>query len=183
MQFLIIGAIAALLLAGTTAAASAAGVGPKVFAAATKNGHFKAGATFIYWNRWDELFRAAAARYGIDWRWLKATALVESSLGQNARVLAGAVSEDGKSWGLMQFTLPTANDMRPGTTIADINNPEISIEMAAKYLKQLKARFPGDTRKAIISYNQGPGNTAKGNDFTGPYWNKWSDAMELINRG
>jgi len=147
---------------------------------------------YLYWTRWDADFRAAAGRYGIDWRWIKATAIVESSLGQNPRVLAGGVSEDGKSWGLTQFTLGTANDMAPitvtgvtyrGIGAAELNIPAVSIELAAKYLAQLKARFPGDTRKAIISYNQGPGNTAKGNDFTGNYWEKWSSAMTLIKKG
>ena len=147
---------------------------------------------YVYWYRWDSQFKAAAGRYGIDWKWIKATAIVESSLGQNPRVLAGGVSEDGKSWGLTQFTLATANDMCPidvggkrytGIGAAELNIPEVSIELAAKYLSQLRKRFPGDTRKAIISYNQGPGNTAKGNDFTGNYFSKWSAALELINEG
>jgi len=138
---------------------------------------------FIFWYKYDDLFKSSAAKYGIDWKWLKAHAIVESSLGQNPKVLAGTTSSDGKSWGLMQVTLATANDLRPNTTADDLNNPEISVDLAAKLISQLRARFPNDLRKMVISYNQGPGNTAKGNDFTGNYWQKWSDALELINKG
>ncbi len=138
---------------------------------------------YIFWSRWDDIMKAAGAKYGVDWQWVKATAIVESSLGQNPRVMSGGVSEDGKSYGLTQFTLPTANDMRPGTTADDLNIPEISIDLCAKYLSQLKNRFPGDTRKAIISYNQGPGNTQKGNDFTGNYFAKWTAALDLVKKG
>lgn len=138
---------------------------------------------YIYWTRWDDLFKKYAAQYGVNWRHVKATAIVESSLGQNPLVLAGTASSDGKSYGLTQFTLPTANDMRPGTTVADLNNPEISIMLAAKYLSILEKMFPSSLQSAIISYNQGPGNTQKGKDYTGNYWQKWQDAYKLVLEG
>jgi len=172
---LILGGIAVL---GGTAIASGAAL--------------EGGKTFLFWTRYDSNFKAAAARWGIDWHYLKATAIVESTLGQNPSVITGTTSTDGKSWGLMQFTLPTANDMCPiqvGTkvyasiSIADLNVPEVSIELAAKYISRLIKLFPGDLRKAIISYNQGPGNTQKGRDFTGDYWKKWYSALQLVNKG
>jgi soluble lytic murein transglycosylase-like protein len=170
MPWVLLGALALLALGGGAAVA-----GGQMLT----EGRLK----YIYWDRYDDLFKAAGARYGIDWRFLKASAVVESSLGQNPRVMAGGASEDGKSYGLMQFTLPTAVDLRPRTTVSDLNQPEISIDLAGKYISQLIRRFPGDLHKAIISYNQGPGNTAKGNDFTGNYWEKWSTAFKLVEEG
>ncbi len=172
---LVLGGIA--LLGGTAMAGGAA---------------LEGGKAYLFWSKYDAAFKAAASRYGIDWHYLKASAIVESTLGQNARVLAGATSTDGKSWGLMQFTLPAANDMCPiqvngrvyaSITTDDLNNPDVSIELAAKYISKLIRLFPGDLRKAIISYNQGPGNTQKGKDYTGDYWKKWYTALQLVNNG
>ena len=132
------------------------------------------------WFVYDASFRREASKFGIDWRWLKAIAIVESTLGSNSRVVAGGVSEDGKSYGLMQFTLPTANDLRPGTTPADLNDPEISIALAARYVSQLSKQFGGDQMKTIMSYNQGPGNTAKGKTYALGYYEKWKTAFAYI---
>lgn len=67
-----------------------------------------------------------------------------------------AVSPAG-AMGLMQFMPGTAKDMG----LADPYDPHSSIDAAGKYLRQLMDRYKGDTRKAVMAYNAGPGNIDK----------------------
>lgn len=123
------------------------------------------------WNRYDALFRKYASLNGINWHWLKAFACQESRLATDSRTKVGAVSGDGKSWGLMQITLPTALALGSGPIVGTaLNDPELSIKLAAKLVAELNRTFPGDLHKMCISYNQGATNTRNGKDYTGPYW-------------
>lgn len=137
---------------------------------------------FKYWDKFDSAFKQEGANYAIDWQWLKAIAIVESSLGQNSSVESGGVSSDGKSYGLMQMTLVTARWLRLNTTVSDLNNPDISIKLAAQYLNYLKTIF-NDERKIIMSYNQGQGNTLKGKEYASDYYKKFQDALKLVKEG
>lgn len=146
--------------------------------------------------RWDPLFQKYAATfkgtYPVHWKHLKAICMNESSLGA-ARSVAhgltypsdkeGSASTDKKSWGLMQTTLPTSGDMRPGTTFSDLNNPEISVMIGAKYFAWLMSRYRGDLFKAVISYNQGPGNTEKGVRSAAAleYWDRFNRNLAKIH--
>lgn len=122
----------------------------------------------------DDLFRKYSAQFGLDFYVVKAVCMKESTLGTHPRVLAGlrnpadiegSKSEDGKSWGLMQITIPTARDMDPTATAEKLNNPEYSVRLACQYLAWLYLRFsatdPRRTEWVIKSYNQGLGNTQK----------------------
>lgn len=121
---------------------------------------------------YDSLFQKAAQKYGIsDWRILKAFAWNESSIGRAPSVIAGianpsdrdgSASSDGLSWGIMQTTEETANWLRPGTTFQDLNVPEISVDVGAKYIAWLLKRYDGDLSSAVQAYNEGPGNFEKG---------------------
>jgi soluble lytic murein transglycosylase-like protein len=135
------------------------------------------------WNKYDGLFRAAAANYGVPFNWLKGIAIIESSLGTDPRVLAGGVSGDGLSWGLMQFTLPTARDYDPSTTPAKLNEAAFSIDLAGQFLADLKKQFAGDERKIIMSYNQGAGNTRAGKQYAAGYFTKFVQAVTLVEQG
>lgn len=131
--------------------------------------------------KYDPIFKKYSARYSVPWRWLKAIAMNESSLGTNPRVLAGLVSSDGLSWGLMQVTLTTAKDLYKREVSADeLKNNEISVDLAAKYLQRLMRYFPGDAKKIIMSYNQGEGNTMRGKEYALPYWEKFNKHMKII---
>lgn len=136
------------------------------------------------WTQYDALFQKYAQLYGVpDWRVLKAFAIQESDLGNNPRVLAGALSYDGKSKGLMQFTLPTAQRFGgQQLTLDSLNNAELSIELAGKFVGYLWKRYNGDLRKVVISYNQGEGNTDKGR-LNEKYWTEWSEAYKLAVGG
>lgn len=133
------------------------------------------------WTKYDGYFAKAAADYSVPFKWLKGIAIIESALGTDPRVSAGGVSSDGKSWGLMQFTMPTAKDFDAGATIERLNNPAYSIDLAGQFLAWLGPQFNWDERKVIMSYNQGAGNTKAGKQYASGYYTKFLAAVTLIN--
>ena len=145
--------------------------------------------------RWDARLKQAASKYSIaDWRWLKAIMWIESSLGRaksvkhgllNPTDIEGSASYDKKSWGLMQVTKTTANDMRPGTTEADLNNPEISIDLGARYFSMMLKRYNENSfsilpARAVRAYNQGPGNEDKRKSYANDYLKKFEGFFQKI---
>lgn len=135
------------------------------------------------WNKFDGFFRQASANYGVPFARLKAIAIIESSLGSDPRVKAGGVSSDGLSWGLMQFTLPTARDFDSSATPEKLNSAEYSIDLAGQLLRSLDKQFPNDERKIVMSYNQGAGNTRAGKQYASGYYTKFLEALTLVNQG
>lgn len=133
------------------------------------------------WVRYDHWFQAYAEIYSIEWKWLKAFALNESRLGLDSRVSSGGVSSDGLSYGLMQFTIPTATDQKGSpATIADLNNPELSIKWAAKYVSYLYDLFD-DLELAVQAYNCGQGNVRKGVRVP-KYLERWKRNLDLVEK-
>lgn len=131
--------------------------------------------------QYDSLFLKWGKTYGVPPSWLKAIAMNESQLGQDERVKNGQVSTDGKSWGLMQVTLRTAQlDLDPAATPAKLNDPAYSIRLASIYLSRLYKTFRGDQRKVIMSYNQGPGNTQAGKEYAADYYARFQRNLERI---
>lgn len=142
---------------------------------------------------YDDLFKKYGSRYGIDWKLLKAIAIIESSLGEHPTVkrgladpndIEGSKSTDGKSWGLMQVTLPTARDYDQSATAVKLNNPDYSVDIAARHVRFLMGLFdkksPNFLEYVIKSYNQGQGNTKQGKTFADPYWAKYQRAYGSI---
>nr|BFD59651.1 hypothetical protein CKG001_17580 [Bdellovibrio sp. CKG001] len=149
-------------------------------------------------NRFDALFKKYGAKHGVDWLLLKRIAMIESKIGLNPRVargllnpsdVAGSISYDGKSWGIMQVTLTTAKWLDDSATPEKLNNPEYSINLGARYVAYLQGFFPkSDPRYwewVIKSYNQGPGNSSKeragtSQGFAHDYWAKYQKYKTLI---
>jgi len=134
--------------------------------------------------KYDGLIRKYSAQYNVPWRWIKAVMMNESSLGQAPSVARGLASpqdieasksSDGKSWGLMQLTLPTAREFAPLLTAAGLNSPEISVKVGSQYLAKLMKMKGGDREATIRSYNGGPGylNTAAGKRDTPVYYQRF----------
>ncbi len=67
-----------------------------------------------------------------------------------------AVSHVGAR-GLTQLMPGTARWLQPGTSAADLFNPETSLQVGFKYLRQLIDRYAGNTHLALTAYNRGPG--------------------------
>lgn len=143
------------------------------------------------YTRWDSLFQKYGRLRGVDWMLLKAMAWQESNLGRHPSVVrglaepsdvAGSASSDKKSWGLMQITMPTAGDYRPGTTVADLNNPEISVDIASRIVARLQTLFPGNEEYVVRAYNGGPGflKTARGISDTPIHWAKVKKYLDKI---
>lgn len=138
------------------------------------------------WSKYDNLFKKYAVQFKVPWRWLKAIAIVESSLGDAASVkrglenpndVQGSTSGDGKSWGLMQVTLPTAKGLEGRTVgVAELNNPDFSVYLAAKLVRQLINTFGLDKEKVSRAYNGGP----KYGALTLPYWAKFQTALATV---
>ncbi len=146
--------------------------------------------------RFDPLFRQYGAAYGVPWLWLKAFAMNESSLGQDSRVarglevptdVEGSKSRDGKSWGLMQVTLPTAQAFDPAASAELLNDPDYCVDIAAQLVRELADHFPVvmgyPMRLEAIAkaYNEGEGNERTELDGGTPprkadaqaYWERW----------
>jgi len=143
------------------------------------------------YTRWDSLFKKYSKISGVPWRWIKAVCWVESDLGRADSVAYGlehpeeteaSKSSDGKSWGLMQTIITTSNEMRPGTTIADLNNPEISIMIGAKVLGRNLRKFPNNRTSVFRAYNGGLGfaSTVAGQRDTPAYAAKVEDRLARI---
>ena len=152
------------------------------------------------WTEYDSLFKKYGAEYNIDWRWLKAICLNESNLGkaksvmiglENPRDIENSKSSDGKSWGLMQVTVPTAKDFDLAANSEKLNNPDYSVKIASKYLAWVKKQFsayvnnPNYLEYVIKSYNQGVTNTKKeiaktSSGFAQGYWDKFQKNLERV---
>ncbi|KYG70038.1 hypothetical protein AZI85_15205 [Bdellovibrio bacteriovorus] len=156
------------------------------------------------WTRWDADFKAAAAKWKLwpnAWKDLKAICMNESSLGEAKSVKHGlqypndieaSKSYDGKSWGIMQVTLTTAQWLDSSATEAKLNDPIYSIDLAARYLAYLRKLFPGelatDIQWIIKSYNQGPGNSQKeragtSKGYAGEYWARFQRNRQRVEEG
>lgn len=153
------------------------------------------------WNRFDADFQTYGASWGVDWLWLKAFALNESNLGRDSSVARGmenptdidnSKSSDGKSWGLMQVTVTTAQGIDPSASAESLNNPEYSINLAAEYISQLMGMFDSNDPRyvewVVKSYNQGPGNSRKERDgkisgYAQAYWDRWQRNLTRAQEG
>jgi len=148
--------------------------------------------------KYDSLIKAKSKKYNLPWKWIKAVALNESRLGTASSVAWGLVhpsdiekskSSDGKSWGLMQLTLPTAREMVGAPITASyLNNAENSLELGARYLSQmynlgLKQSVVPAKEFMFRAYNGGPGflKTNMGKVLTPIYYAKAVTNIGLIN--
>lgn len=77
-----------------------------------------------------------------------------------------AVNPSDPSYGIAQVMLPTANEVRPNTTVEDLYDPKICIEVAARYIHKLNTAYKIPMPEGIDAYNVGPGNWKKGNRST-----------------
>ena len=102
--------------------------------------------------RYEKAIKEAAGLYGFDWRLVAALIYQESQFNPGARSFSGVR-------GLMQLTLPTAEEMGIENRI----NPRESIVGGVQYLRELhdlydKASEPDRTRIALAAYNVGKGH-------------------------
>lgn len=133
--------------------------------------------------RYREVFEAAAAEYGFDWRLLAAMGYQESHW--NPR----AVSPTGVR-GIMMLTNSTAQAMG----VADREDPAESIRGGARYLRGIMDRLPADieepdrTWMALAAYNVGMGHLeaarriAETRDLDPDRWADVRDSLPLLTQ-
>ncbi len=104
---------------------------------------------------YDSVFKKYAQEIGWDWRLLAAIAFSESGFNPNATSWMGAR-------GLMQVMPKTARSF--GVNESDLGNPEVSVRVATKILKELDGIMRSRTGAAdrikfvLASYNAGSGH-------------------------
>jgi soluble lytic murein transglycosylase-like protein len=97
-----------------------------------------------------ETIKEAAAEFDIDPQIAFGLVRAESSFRTRAVSPAGAV-------GLAQLLPSTARWIAPGTTRADLMNPETNVRVGFKYLRYLVDKYDGDETLALTAYNRGQG--------------------------
>jgi hypothetical protein len=151
------------------------------------------------WTLYDDLFKKYGQLNSIAWQYLKAICLNESNLGKEKSVARGLLnpsdvenskSSDGKSWGLMQVTIPTGKEFDPTCSPEKLNNAEYSIKLGAKILKNKQSYFlasdPRQLEWTVKSYNQGQGNSKKEKagqieGYAEEYWQRFKRNLERVN--
>lgn len=123
-------------------------------------------------SRWSDVARtntiqAAVARYGISPD--LATSIYDHARAEGIDPKLGyglvktesafrhtAVSNVGAR-GLTQLMPGTAASLEPGTSASDLFQPETSLKLGFRYLRQLIDRYDGNRHLALTAYNRGPG--------------------------
>lgn len=98
----------------------------------------------------DAIFDEAAAKYGVDAKFLKAIAKCESDFSTECTSRSGAM-------GIMQLMPQTAASL--GVTNA--YDPYQNIMGGARYISEKLAQYNGNKSLALAAYNAGSGNVAK----------------------
>jgi membrane-bound lytic murein transglycosylase B len=119
-----------------------------------------------------KLYKAAAARYGLDWRVLAAIGKNESDHGRStapgvksgrnyANCCSGpmqlcTVASCGNAWGYYAID-------GDGDGVASVYDPDDSIYAAATLVRDLKGMVGNNPKLLLAAYNAGPGNVKKYN--------------------
>lgn len=128
----------------------------------------------------DELFKKYAKKIGWDWRLLASVAYQESRFNPKAKSWVGAR-------GLMQLMPSTAS--RYGADVASLESPEVSVRVAAEYLKRVENIFSyiedkNERQKFVLaSYNAGVGHVRDAIALAekhGKNPEKWNDVKTFV---
>lgn len=128
---------------------------------------------------YDNIFKAAANKYGLDWRLIAAIAYVESHFDADVKSWAGAL-------GIMQVMPRTATSH--GYTPAEMLNPAKCVDVAVRTLNDLNKIFEKKVSDSterenfiLASYNSGPGHILDAIALAEKYGlnsQKWKDNVE-----
>lgn len=128
---------------------------------------------------YDNIFKAAGKKAGLDWRLIAAIAYVESHFDADVRSWAGAL-------GIMQVMPRTAASL--GYSPEEMLNPAKCVDAAVKTLSELNTiyekRVPDITEREnfiLASYNSGPGHILDAIALADKYGlnpRKWDDNVE-----
>src|SRR4051794_1585883 len=117
-----------------------------------------------------ELYKAAGARYGVDWRVLAAIGKNESDHGRSTApgVTSGRNFADCCSGPMQMCTVKACSNVwqyyaidGDGDGVASVYDPDDAIYAAAALVRDLKAIVGTDPKLLLAAYNAGPGNVKK----------------------
>ncbi len=120
---------------------------------------------FLYW----KYVKHYSEKYGVD------PLLLLSLMRQESRFQKNVISRS-EAVGLCQILKPTAKEVcrevgeNSNISIEELKDPNLNINLGAKYLSNMLKNFNGNVYLAVGSYNSGPGamkrwfNTVQGND-------------------
>src|SRR5574343_1601256 len=109
--------------------------------------------TFIKEKKYLPMFQRVSDSTGVPVSLLLAHAKQESSFDPKAYRAEPAIND--ASYGLVQVLLKTAQGIDKTATVQKLYDPEYNLLIGAKYIAQNMARYPGDIKSAIASYNAG----------------------------
>lgn len=91
-----------------------------------------------------------AERYRIEPEVAFGLVRTESGFSNRATSPVGAI-------GMAQLMPRTAAWVRPGTTVSQLRDPALNLDVGFEYLRQLIDRYDGNVEMALLAYNRGPG--------------------------
>ncbi|HEY0811554.1 MAG TPA: lytic transglycosylase domain-containing protein [Longimicrobiales bacterium] len=97
---------------------------------------------------------AAAVEHDISPRTAFGLVRAESSFRTSATSPVGAI-------GLTQLMPATARWLSPGVTRSQLRNPETNLRIGFRYLRELKEKYKGNEKLALLAFNRGPGTVDK----------------------
>lgn len=103
--------------------------------------------------RYEPLVMRAASRYGVP------VAVLQAIMHKESRGNPGAFNPEtagNPSRGLMQIRESTARGLGYGGAVARLFEPEVSIDLGAKLVRQLWDRYQGRVADVLADYNGGP---------------------------
>jgi membrane-bound lytic murein transglycosylase B len=121
-------------------------------------------------SRYLALYKAAGAKYGVDWRILAAIGKNESDHGRSTApgVASGRNYANCCSGPMQLCTVQSCSNVwgfyaidADGDGIASVYDPDDSIYAAAAMVRDLKAIVGSDPKLVLAAYNAGPGNVRK----------------------
>lgn len=82
--------------------------------------------------------------------------IILAMIGRESKFDAGAVGDDGRSFGLMQIMEHYHKERMERLGAIDLLNPYDNVTVGIDYLGELLARYDGDIEMALVAYNMGP---------------------------
>src|SRR5436190_17055569 len=101
----------------------------------------------------EEIISTAAYWYDVPVPWIRAVIDVES--GWNATAYRFEAKINDASYGLMQLLYRTAQGLGFTGQPEDLYDPAVNIDLGARLLGQLRARYGDDFRRVYSAYNSG----------------------------
>lgn len=102
--------------------------------------------------RWGELSERVGQRHGIPGAWVRAMIKRESNGDEHARNPERLIGREDDGVGLLQIT---SGALKAGHTDAELEDPEINLEIGVGYMAALVKRYGHDFPKISAAFNSG----------------------------